>query len=88
MNRPNMENTLMKTAEEVIVIIQELPPEEREKVAEYLNASEEQFMEEDYSPEDAAKILKSVEEADRGINVSPELEGDEAIAYLQRLRRA
>jgi len=64
-----MENTLMKTAEEVIVIIQELPPEEREKVAEYLNAREEHFPEEHYSPEDIAKILQSGEEAERGINV-------------------
>ena len=64
----------MKTAEEVLAIIRELPPEERQKIAEYMNADEEKFLEENYSPEDVAKILKSGEEAERGINVSPELE--------------
>jgi hypothetical protein len=37
----------MKTANEIILEIQELPPEERQKVADYLNAEEgEEFLEE------------------------------------------
>ncbi len=79
----------MMTAEEVIVIIRELPPEEQEKVADYLNAGEEEYVEEEnYSPEDMAKIDHDLEEAKRGINVSPTLRGKEAVAYLRQFRKA
>ncbi|MEW6237179.1 MAG: hypothetical protein AB1656_17490 [Candidatus Omnitrophota bacterium] len=79
----------MKTAQEFIAEYQKLSLEEKQIVAYYVISNDnEDFPEENYSPEDAAKICKSVEEADQGINVSPELEGNEAIAYLQRLRRA
>ena len=60
----------MKTAEDAIAVIQELPPEEQQKVADYLTSGEEEYIEEEnYSPEDIAKILKSGEEARQGINV-------------------
>lgn len=58
----------MKTAEDAISILQELPPKEVQKVKEYLDA-EEEFQEEDYSPEDIEKILQAGEDLDRGINV-------------------
>ena len=59
----------MKTAEEVIQLIQELPEDERKKVKEFVSASEDEFLEENYSPEDVAKILKAGAEAEKGINV-------------------
>ncbi|MEW6236321.1 MAG: hypothetical protein AB1656_13120 [Candidatus Omnitrophota bacterium] len=72
----------MKTAEEVIAIIQELPPEERQKVAEYLNESEEEFLEENYSPEDIALLDRLQDEAERGINVEEFASMEEAIKSL------
>ena len=45
----------MKTAAEIIIEIQELSLEERQKVAEYLQA-EEEFQYENYSEEDIAKL--------------------------------
>ncbi len=59
----------MKTAEEIILEIQELPVEERQKVADFLHAEDEEFLEENYSPEDTAKILQAGEEAERGMNI-------------------
>jgi len=77
----------MKTAEEIILEIKELSPDERQKVAEYIY-SDEEFPEENYSPEDMALLDQDEEEYRQGINISPELEGDEAIAYLERLRQS
>ncbi|MDP8243997.1 MAG: hypothetical protein P9L94_07950 [Candidatus Hinthialibacter antarcticus] len=59
----------MKTAEEVIQLIQELPEGERKKVQEFVAASEDEFLEENYPPKDIAKILKAGAEAEKGINV-------------------
>lgn len=79
----------MKTALELIAEYKVLPPEEKRIVVDYVNSAEnEVYPEEEYSPEDIAKILKSGEEAERGINVSYALEGEGVIAHLQRLRRA
>lgn len=60
----------MKTAQEFIAEYQKLPLEEKQMVVDYVISTEiEVFPEEDYSPDDIAKILKSGEEAERGINV-------------------
>jgi len=84
-----MENPLMKTAEEVISIILELSPEERQKVVHFLyDEDDEAFKMEEYSPEEMEKLDTDQEEARRGINISPVLEGDEAISYLERLRKS
>ena len=77
----------MKTAQDVIMEIQELPPEEKQIVVDFVaSIQEEEFFEENYSPEDIAKILQAGELAEKGIGVSPELEGEEAVHYLKKLR--
>ena len=78
----------MKTAEELILEFQELPFQEQQKVADYLYSWDHDFPIEQYSDEDTAKILKAGEDAENGIGVSPELEGDEAINFLRTLRKA
>ncbi|MEW6237002.1 MAG: hypothetical protein AB1656_16580 [Candidatus Omnitrophota bacterium] len=78
----------MKTAEEIISEIKELSPEERRIVVDFVESQkEESFIITRYSPEDMAKLDQDQEEARQGINISPELEGDEAIAYLEKLRQ-
>ena len=59
----------MKTAAEIILEIKELPLEERQKVVDYLNTNEEEFIETCYSPENMAIIERRDEEARQGINV-------------------
>ena len=44
----------MKTATDAISIIQELPLDERQKVKDYL-LTEDEFRDEDYSPDDTEK---------------------------------
>ena len=92
----------MKTAEEVIMDFQELAHDQQEKVVQFVisvkeqeetnvlnKALEEEYIqEENYSPEDMAKILKSGEEAEQGINMSGPFAGEEAINHLRRLRKA
>ena len=61
----------MKTAVEIILEIEDLSQEEREKLDEYLNANKEvEFLKEDYSPEDIAMLDRIQAEAEQGINVS------------------
>jgi len=84
-----MENTQMKTAEEIILEFKQLPPEEWQKVVEYIDsAREDAFQFTHYSSEDMAKIDHDLDEAERGINVSPTLKGEEAVAYLRQFRKA
>ncbi|RJP18472.1 MAG: hypothetical protein C4527_28920 [Candidatus Omnitrophota bacterium] len=72
----------MKTAEEIIVAIEGLPPEEVEKVWEYLNSVDD-FRPTEYPSEVLEEIARNVEEAKRGINVSPTFSSmDEAIKWL------
>jgi len=78
-----MENALMKTAEEIILEFQELPPEERQKVVEYVDSSrEEAFPMTRYSSEDMAKIDHDLEEAEQGINIEEFSSMEEAIKSL------
>lgn len=82
------ENELMRTAEEIIQEIKELPWEERQKVAEYLSVEEEEpFLKTRYSPEDMAKLERDVEEYKQGIDISPVLKTpEEIIAYLNQFK--
>jgi len=78
----------MKTAEEIILEFKELPPEEWQKVVEYVEtAKENAFSITHYSPEDMAKIEHDLEEAKRGINISgPFYTNEELLAHLDSLQ--
>lgn len=78
----------MKTAEEVISIIQEMSPEERLKVTNYLNAQEEGiFLGKEYSSEDIARIERDLQEAEQRINRSVSFDTtEETFAHLDLLR--
>jgi len=96
MNRPNMENTLMKTAENVIADFRELAHDQQEKVIQFVisvkeqekanslnQAFEEEYVEEEnYSPEDIALLDRLQEEAEQGINVEEFSSMEEAIKSL------
>ncbi|MEW6237526.1 MAG: hypothetical protein AB1656_19250 [Candidatus Omnitrophota bacterium] len=52
----------MKTAEEIILEIHELPPEEKQKVADYLNGEEPGF----YAPESQKAYRQALKEVEEG----------------------
>lgn len=60
-----------------------MPLQEQQKVADYFYTWDTDFPSEQYSDEDTAKIIKAGEDAENGIGVSPELEGEEAINFLR-----
>ncbi len=72
----------MKTAEEVISILQELSPEERQKVADFLNSSYKEIVYENYSEEDIAKLDQIQDEIENGINIEEFSSMDEALKSL------
>jgi len=78
----------MKTAEKIIQEIRNLPPEERQKVADYLYAEEEElFRVTKLSPEDMAKLDRDMEEYRQGIDVSPVLKTkEEILSYLNQYK--
>lgn len=80
----------MKTAADIIQEIDELSFEERQKVAEYFNSDrEDEFLIENYSPEDIAKIIQSGKEAKCGINMSgPFTTTEEIIAHLEYIEKS
>ena len=80
----------MNTALEYIEGFNNLPPEERQIVIDFVNSTneEEDFVITHYSDDDLAELDRRYEEAKRGINVSPELEDSEAVNYLKKLRNA
>lgn len=82
------ENQTMKTAEKIIQEIRNLPPEERQKVADYLYAEEEElFRVTKLSPEDMAKLDRDMEEYRQGIDVSPVLKTkEEILSYLNQYK--
>ena len=83
-----MEDTMMKTAEDIIQDLQELSPEEREKVSDYFTSEMDGiYREEHYSDEDMAKIEQDALEAKQGINVVGPFRGEEAVEYLRSLMR-
>lgn len=78
----------MKTAEDIIQEIEELSPEEREKVSNYFSSEMEGiYREEKYSEEDIAKLEQDALEAKQGINVVGPYKGEEANEYLRTLMR-
>ena len=59
---------IVKTAEDIILEIKELPPEEFQKGEEYLLQTQEEW---ELSPEEEAEVDRRIAEADRGENLSP-----------------
>lgn len=72
----------MKTAGDAISIIQELPPEERQKVKDFLRIDGADINE-DYSPEVINTILHTAQEADHGINMTKPMDARDAIELLR-----
>lgn len=76
----------MRTAEVVISMILELPPEERRKVSDFVMSEMDECQEEHYSEEDIERLDQIQAEAEKGINVIGPFSGaDEAIAYLDNI---
>ncbi len=75
------------TAYEIIKEIEKLPLKEKQIVVDYLDSMEDVFQQTHYSVEDMAKLDQAQEEAHNGINVSPEMDEEEAIEYLRKLRQ-
>jgi len=75
----------METTEQIIRKIEELPPGERQKIAEYLKTVEDEMIETFYPPEVMEEIDRDIEEAKQGINASPVLKDEEANDYLKNL---
>ena len=76
----------MKTVDEIILDIQELPFEDRQKVVDYLLLDEgEPFQPTRLSPGDMAKLDQDIEECRQGIDVAGPFTGEEAVAYLDQL---
>jgi len=92
------EKIIMFAAQDVIKAFLGLPEKEQEKVKHFINSTHddvdflikgfeaEYVREEDYSPEDIAKLDRIQEEAEQGINMSPTYKSKkEALAHLDRL---
>lgn len=71
----------MKTAEKINQELKEHPSENPGKVTNFLT-SEEEYLEENYSEEDLAKINHDAEEAKQGINVERFNSMNEALQSL------
>jgi len=88
----------MHTTRDVIKAFLGFSEKEKEEIRNFVNSTsgdvdflvkafdEEYVEEENYSPEDIAKLDRLQAEAEKGINMSPELEGEEITNYLDRLR--
>ncbi len=75
----------MITAEQIIQQINALSLEERAKVRNYLIESQpkEEFIECEYSNEEMEDMINDLEDAKKGINVSPAFDSmDDAIQWL------
>ncbi len=78
----------MKTAQDIIKEIDELPLDEMKIVFEYVSSkTEDTFHECEYSKEDIEKLNQIQDEVEQGINLSPALKGEEAIQFLKKLRK-
>ena len=79
----------LKTADEIILEIKELPLEERQKVADFLISDvEEEFFEEDYAPEVIERILQAGEETEKEENTDGPYQGDNVTAPLKALLKS
>ncbi len=74
----------MKTAEEYINGFKTLPPDEKQKVVDFVISTEEEvFKETKYSDEDLTLLDQRYEEAKKGINVDRFSSMEEAIKSLE-----
>ena len=78
----------MKTAEQIILEIKELPPKEQQKIIEFVDSTKEEFLETCYSPEDMAIIDQRDEETRKGVNMESFSSMSEARKSLRLLSRA
>jgi len=74
------------TAYDIIREIEKLTSDEKKIVIEYIDSMKEKFEPTRYTPEDMKKLDQAQEEAHKGMNLSEEYEGEEAIQYLKKLR--
>ena len=84
----------MKTAQEIILEIGELPPEERQAVFDYVDSQKDvdshidlEYQPTQYSSEIMTELDRAQEEARQGININGPFSGQEALDYLERLRQ-
>ncbi len=77
-----MENTIVKTTEEIIMEMEKLPPEERRVIIQHFETEEK------FSEEDDALIREALEDSKQGKNMEGPFTGKEAINHLRRLRGA
>ncbi|RJP28360.1 MAG: hypothetical protein C4527_12185 [Candidatus Omnitrophota bacterium] len=78
----------MNTIEEITRSLQQLTPDKRQMVADYINAvKDESFQITRFSDEEMEMIDHDIKEAEQGINVSPKLKGQEAIDYLTQAQK-
>lgn len=75
----------MKTAEDVIQILKDLPSEEQEKVAEYLSGLVQSEVDE-LSPELETELDRMDADMDRGINCTT-LDEKNFLRHLESLKR-
>lgn len=72
---------MMKTTDEIITEMEELPPEEIRVIIRHFESEEE------FSEEDTALILQASEDAKRGVNMSgPFNTTEEIFAHLDSLK--
>ncbi|RJP21279.1 MAG: hypothetical protein C4527_23710 [Candidatus Omnitrophota bacterium] len=74
----------MKTAEDAIIIINELPLDKIRKVADYVNSISPS--DEEISLEEEMELNRMADECRQGINCSPPLEETDVIPYLRNLK--
>ena len=77
-----MEKTsIMNTADKIIQEIENLPPDEQQKVIDYCITVEE----EELTPEEKAELDRRQAEAERGENLSPVFNSvEEMMSYLRK----
>jgi hypothetical protein len=93
-----MEKIIVHTTQDVIKAFLGLPEKEKEEIRNFVNSTsddvdflvkaidEEYVEEENYSPEDIAKLDRLQAEAEQGINMSPTYKTKkEALSHLDRL---
>ncbi len=71
---------IVKSTEEIITMIEKLPPEDIREIIQHFQSEEE------FSEEDDALLLEAIEDSKQGKNMIGPFEGEEAINYLRRLK--
>ena len=80
--------TLRKTADQIILEIKKLPPDEQRKIVDYVESTMEEYIETCYSPEDMAIIDRRDEDTRKGVNMESFSSMSEARKSLRSLSRA